>query len=371
MTCNFISKIYGSLRALAECSLAASAGELVVLLGPSGCGKTTLLRIIAGLEAPDSGSVLFDGEDRTAWPPQKRNVAMVFQSYALYPHRTVRGNIEYPLRVAGIGRAERAAQAEEVARLLGIEKLLDRWPGRLSGGEAQRVALARALVRRPSCFLLDEPLSSLDAQRRVAGRAEIRRIQRTFGVTTVYVTHDQDDAVALADRIAVMNQGRVEQCGTPTEILTNPASVFVASFVGDPPMNLMPGRIRAVDAGVVTIELEGGGATELALQRCPTVYPGQCVTVGARPHEISIEAGSTAAERDTDTLAWNARVELVEGVEPDLVVHCASPGGIALVRAPRRPAGGDVRLSCSASALRFFDVKTGLRIDKRCTDHPA
>ncbi|MFD4194069.1 MULTISPECIES: ABC transporter ATP-binding protein [Amycolatopsis] len=236
----------GRVHAIDGVSLAAAAGEYLVLLGPSGCGKTTLLRTIAGLEQPTSGDVLIGGHVVTGLPPRARQIAMVFQSYALYPHKTVLANIVFPLRAAGMDRAERERKARWAAGLLGIEQLLDRKPRQLSGGERQRVALARAMVRDPQVFLLDEPLSNLDAKLRASARDELKRFQQDLGTTTIYVTHDQAEAMGLGDRIAVLNAGRVCQAGPPVDVYDDPADTFVATFIGSPPMNLIPHDGRLV-----------------------------------------------------------------------------------------------------------------------------
>jgi multiple sugar transport system ATP-binding protein len=231
---------HGKVRAIDGIDLATEVGEYLVLLGPSGCGKTTLLRTIAGLERPTLGEVWIDGRNVTVLPPRARRVAMVFQSYALYPHKTVRANIVFPLRAASVPPAERERKLRWAAELLGITRLLDRKPRQLSGGERQRVALARALVRQPAVFLLDEPLSNLDAKLRASARDELKRFQREVGTTTVYVTHDQVEAMGLGDRIAVLSDGRVRQLGPPVEVYDDPADTFVATFIGSPPMNLVP-----------------------------------------------------------------------------------------------------------------------------------
>src|SRR5215204_352080 len=218
----------------------AADGEFLVLLGPSGCGKTTLLRMIGGLEAPTAGDVLIGGRLVTHLPPRARKIAMVFQSYALYPHLNVANNIAFPLKAQGVPKDEQRRKVVWAASLLGIEMLLDRKPRQLSGGQRQRVALARALVRDPTVFLLDEPLSNLDAQRRASARDELQRFQRGVGTTTIYVTHDQIEAMGMGDRIAVIDRGRIRQLGTPREIYDEPADTFVATFVGSPPMNLIP-----------------------------------------------------------------------------------------------------------------------------------
>jgi multiple sugar transport system ATP-binding protein len=235
-----LHKHFDGVRAIDGIDLATTEGEYLVLLGPSGCGKTTLLRTIAGLEQPSSGDILIGGQVVTALPPRARRIAMVFQSYALYPHKTVRANIVFPLRAARMPPEERERKTRTAAGMLGIEHLLDRKPRQLSGGERQRVALARAIVRDPTVFLLDEPLSNLDAKLRASARDELKRFQQEIGTTTIYVTHDQSEAMGLGDRIAVMSQGRVRQIGGPVEIYDDPADTFVATFIGSPPMNLVP-----------------------------------------------------------------------------------------------------------------------------------
>jgi multiple sugar transport system ATP-binding protein len=227
-------------RAVDHVDLRTTEGEYLVLLGPSGCGKTTLLRTIAGLEAPTAGEVFIGDRVVTALPPRARNVAMVFQSYALYPHKSVLANITFPLRASGVEKTERERQARGAAEVLGLTGLLDRRPGELSGGERQRVALARALVRDPEVFLLDEPLSNLDAKLRASARDELKRFQEEIGTTTIYVTHDQVEAMGLGDRIAVLCDGRIRQVGRPEEVYDDPADTFVATFIGTPPMNLVP-----------------------------------------------------------------------------------------------------------------------------------
>jgi multiple sugar transport system ATP-binding protein len=235
-----LSKRFDGVAAVDGIDLASADGEFLVLLGPSGCGKTTLLRMIGGLEPPTTGDILIGGRVVTALPPRARQIAMVFQSYALYPHMTVYNNIAFPLKAAGLSKAEQARRVAWAAGILGIDAYLDRKPRQLSGGQRQRVALARALVREPTVFLLDEPLSNLDAQRRASARDELQGFQRRVGTTTIYVTHDQVEAMGMGDRIAVMEQGRIRQVGTPHEIYDDPADTFVATFLGSPPMNLIP-----------------------------------------------------------------------------------------------------------------------------------
>ncbi len=234
-----LSKQFGEVQAVHEVELQAREGEFLVLLGPSGCGKTTLLRMIAGIEAPTSGDILIGGRTVTHVPPRARDIAMVFQSYALYPHMTIFKNIAFPLRTRGVEKNAIQEKVEWAAKMFSIEKLLKRKPRELSGGERQRVALARAMVRQPKVFLLDEPLSNLDAKLRTAAREELRQFQRNIGITTIYVTHDQVEAMGLGDRIVVMNKGTIRQVGKPHEVYQEPADIFVATFLGSPPMNLV------------------------------------------------------------------------------------------------------------------------------------
>jgi multiple sugar transport system ATP-binding protein len=234
-----LTKYFNREKAVDNVSLTTQEGEFLVLLGPSGCGKTTLLRMIAGLEKPSSGDVIIGGKVVNDLPPRVRDIAMVFQSYALYPHMTVFKNISFPLRALKLKKEEIKKRVERAAQMFGIERLLERKPRELSGGERQRVALARAMVRKPSVFLLDEPLSNLDAKLRTSAREELQHLQRRIGITTIYVTHDQVEAMGLGNRIVVMNEGKVRQVGTPREIYHEPADTFVATFVGSPPMNLI------------------------------------------------------------------------------------------------------------------------------------
>lgn len=234
-----IRKEFGNVHAVDGIDLLAREGEFLVLLGPSGCGKTTLMRMIAGLEGPTAGDIVIGGEVVTHLPPRARNIAMVFQSYALYPHMTVERNISFPLRAARMPAGKIKAKVDWAARMFSIERYLDRKPRQLSGGERQRVALARAVVREPVVFLLDEPLSNLDAKLRNSARDELKQLQRRLGTTMIYVTHDQAEAMGLGDRIAVLNKGRIYQVGTPQEIYGAPANVFAATFIGSPPMNLI------------------------------------------------------------------------------------------------------------------------------------
>src|SRR2546426_3085171 len=238
-----VCKRFGATDALLDLDLHAPDGCFLAMLGPSGCGKTTALRLLAGLEEPTSGRMFIGARDVTSLQPRDRDIAMVFQSYALYPHKTVAENIDYPLRIRGLSRAGRRERTEQVAKMLNIDAYLERYPRQLSGGQRQRVALARAIVREPQAFLMDEPLSNLDAQLRFQMRAELKRLQKSLGVTTVYVTHDQLEAMTMADLIAVLSAGRLQQLASPAEIYARPANLFVASFCGSPPMNLLTGTV--------------------------------------------------------------------------------------------------------------------------------
>ena len=258
-----LNKWFGSNHVVKDLSIAVEPSEFLVLLGPSGCGKTTALRIIAGLETADSGQVLLGDTDVTNELPKYRDIAMVFQSYALYPHKTVAENIGFPLKVRGLKPDERATAVRDAAAQVHMEDLLERYPRQLSGGQRQRVALARAIVRRPSAFLMDEPLSNLDAKLRGYMRAELKHMQHELGVTTVYVTHDQVEAMTLAHRVAIMDGGALQQIGSPREVYDHPANLFVAGFMGSPPMNFIPGSIengRFESGGGISLPVDGEGA---------------------------------------------------------------------------------------------------------------
>ena len=299
----------GGTRALDDLDLRVADGEFFALLGPSGCGKTTLLRTIAGLEAPTTGAVAIGGRDVTRLPPGDRDVAMVFQDYALYPHMTVSDNVAYPLKIKKVPKRERQRTAAEVGASLQLGALLERRPGQLSGGQQQRVALARAIAYRPKVFLFDEPLSNLDARLRLEARTFLKRLQRELGVTTVYVTHDQSEALALADRMAVMEAGRIRQLGTPAEVFQRPANLFVAGFIGSTPMNLLPATVE-------------GGALRLAGGLVPRppgtsgLDEGEQVTLGARPEYVAIgPLGDSDGLPGTVAILENLGAELLVSVE--------------------------------------------------------
>ena len=297
-------KRFGEIVAVEDFSLAAADGEFVVFVGPSGCGKTTTMRIVAGLEAASQGEVFFDGQDVTDQLPHDRDVAMVFQNYALFPHLNVYSNIAFGMRLRKVPKAEIEDRVRKTARLLGIESVLERRPKELSGGQRQRVALGRAIVREPRVFLMDEPLSNLDAALRMEMRAEIIKLQERLGVTTFYVTHDQIEALSMGDRIVVMRDGRIQQVGSPTELYEQPTNTYVASFIGSPPMNFFEGRIEGD-----RILLPADGTTlakNSQFQQALARAPAPEITLGIRPEHIvfsekpaGVEAFSIAGTVDT------------------------------------------------------------------------
>ena len=357
-----VTKTYGAAVALDDVSLDVAHGELLVLLGPSGCGKSTLLRVMAGLINPERGRVLVDGHDVTSRPPRDRNIAMVFQSYALYPHLSVRRNLGFGLRARRRPRAEVDAKVADVARRLGLEALLDRRPRELSGGQRQRVALGRAMVRDPAVFLMDEPLSNLDAQLRTATRTELAALHRSLGATFVYVTHDQAEAMTLATQVAVLSQGRLEQIGTPDDIYDEPASVFVASFVGAPPMNLLPATVASRGGHVVA----EGAAVRAVLW--PGETPEQPVLVGIRPERLqpvlpgSEQAGS---ELQGPGVRITAEVVAIENLGGEEVAICQAGDTQVSLRGPRPSglqAGQPAELRAAAGDVRLFDAGSGRRL---------
>ncbi len=283
----------GDVQALLPLDLSIADGEFITILGPSGCGKTTLLSVIVGAVSPTAGRILVDGADVTDADPRDRDMAMVFQNYALYPSKTVRGNLEFPLRMRGISAADRATRVNEMAALLGLSALLDNYPRQLSGGQQQRVALGRALIRRPKLFLMDEPLSNLDAKLRLQMRTEIKRLHREVPVTTVYVTHDQSEAMALSDRVVVMHQGAVAQMDSPEGIYERPADLFVAGFVGSPAMNLLPVSLVATEGGV-TCAIEGG--LTAATTRPSMPLAARMGVLGIRPKHVEWQKRSTETQ---------------------------------------------------------------------------
>jgi sn-glycerol 3-phosphate transport system ATP-binding protein len=334
----------GQIRAVDGLSFCLDEGTLNVLLGPSGCGKSTTLRLIAGLEPADQGRILIGGRDVTRLPPAQRNIAMVFQSYALFPHLSVAENIVFGLRVRKVAEAEREARLKRVAGLLGLSKLLDRTPSQLSGGQQQRVALGRAIIAEAPVCLMDEPLSNLDAQLRQEMRQEIRHLQRELGITMVYVTHDQVEAMTMADRVILLNAGRIEQNGTPVDLYETPANVFVARFIGTPPMNLLAlaagtgGAVIAGTSGPVVASAEFSGAT-----------------LGVRPEHVALER-----DRGVD-----AEVEAVEYLGADSLIACRVGAQAFVARVAGRvglAAGDRTGVSWAPGAQQFFDAANGARV---------
>ena len=285
-----VKKSYGDINIIQGVDLAIQDREFVVFVGPSGCGKSTLLRMIAGLEEITSGDLSIDGKVVNDVPPDARGLAMVFQSYALYPHMSVEKNMGFALKLAGVPKTERDAKVMEAARILQLEKLLHRKPGQLSGGQRQRVAIGRAIVRQPKVFLFDEPLSNLDASLRVQMRIEIARLHNELNATMIYVTHDQIEAMTMADRIVVLRAGKIEQVGTPLELYHFPANVFVAGFIGSPKMNLTPAKLKSMGPAGATIMLPGGREVLIPVEPTNSAAPGTDVTLGVRPEQLSIAA---------------------------------------------------------------------------------
>ena len=339
-----IVKMHGEFAALKGVSFEIEPGEFFALLGPSGSGKSTTLRILAGLDAPSAGRVFIDGQDITAADARDRDIAMVFQSYALYPHMTVYENIAFPLEMAKMPKAEIVPAVQEAARKVAIEHLLERKPGQLSGGQQQRCALARAIVRKARLFLLDEPLSNLDAKLRLETRTELKKLQRSLGVTAVYVTHDQEEAMTLADRMAVFMAGEIQQIGRPADVFARPNSIDVAAFIGSPPMNLIPARYK--DGGVEI----AGHRLETSLKEAGE----RDVVVGIRPGAVRIAAGGIPAV-----------VELVEdlGDTAILDLDCAGTSIRARVSDGDVPREGDSTVDHRAPGdIHLFDATTRRRL---------
>jgi multiple sugar transport system ATP-binding protein len=341
-----VSKTFGGACVVDELSLEIRNGEFVVLLGPSGCGKTTTLRMLAGLETVTSGDILIGGERVNDIPTQHRDLAMVFQSYALYPHMTIAENIGYPLRVRKIEKSERARRVNRVAAMLEIEPLLERKPRQLSGGERQRVALARAIVREPRAYLMDEPLSNLDARLRVQMRGELKRLQHQLGTTTIYVTHDQAEAMTLASRVAVMKKGRLQQLDTPMNIYNRPANRFVAEFVGSPSMNFIDG------------EITGNTFTSdsLRIQLSSHEIDGR-VTMGIRPEHIQVLT-------EPQNGAIPASIYVTELMGNETFVFLSVGANRLIARAPadfRGELESKVWLSFATEKAHLFDPKSGNR----------
>jgi multiple sugar transport system ATP-binding protein len=344
-----IDKYYGSFHALKGISLTIDKGTFVALVGPSGCGKSTLLRSIAGLETISSGEVTIAGQAMTGVPPRRRDVAMVFQSYALYPHMTVEENLTYSLRLHGVGKAEARSKAAEVAATIGLSQLLGRYPRQLSGGQRQRVAMGRAIIRNPKAFLFDEPLSNLDAALRVQMRKEIRALHDRLGATSVYVTHDQIEAMTMADWVVVMRDGIIEQQGRPLDLYDRPVNRFVAGFIGSPAMNFLPATVTA-DGKALT--LDGYGEDRIPL--AAPAAPGSTVIAGMRPEHLRMVQGSASFYLEIGTIESTGSATYLASVD----------GALQLVQSERAALepGDRIGLEIDPARIHLFDPQTGARI---------
>jgi ABC-type sugar transport system ATPase subunit len=322
LTLEGLAKTFGAVEVIRDANLEVRDGEFVVFVGPSGCGKSTLLRLIAGLEEASAGDIRIDGESVARTPAADRGVAMVFQSYALYPHMTVRENLSFGLENMRMKKAQVAERVDHAARLLQIDQLLERKPRQLSGGQRQRVAIGRAITRNPRIFLFDEPLSNLDAELRVLMRLEITRLHKRLGNTTIYVTHDQVEAMTMADRIVVLRAGVIEQVGAPLELYNRPRNRFVAGFIGSPRMNFIPGRVMLLTDDAFTLDCPGLGPLELP-REARDLRMEQAVILGVRPEHFEL-----APE---DAGAWPVKVELVDQHGSNTFLHCSAPGHTELL----------------------------------------
>ena len=364
-----LSKRFGATTVLPDVTLTVRDGEFFTIVGPSGCGKSTLLQLLAGLDRPTSGRILFDGVDVTGLEPRERDVALVFQSYALYPHMTVRDNLSFPLRVTrrrtGFDRQRIEGEVLRVAGLLGLEPLLNRWPRELSGGQRQRVALGRALIRQPRLFLLDEPLSNLDAQLRAVMRAELRHLHDRLGTTMIYVTHDQTEAMTLSDRVGVLDRGVVQQIGPPQELYDQPSNLFVARFIGYPPINILDGEIRdgRLRMGVLNLPLSAAAGGD-------RLHDGTRVTVGIRPEHVLVMSGDgpdVVPHEEGRRVVGVVRLLEYTGSQTWGVVEVDQAGkGIMMIGGVQagdslRP-GQSVSVSITGAPHHLFDVDTGLRL---------
>lgn len=347
LTLNDLRKSYGKTDVLHGISLEIADGEFVVLVGPSGCGKSTTLRLIAGLEEVTSGTIEIGDQVVNNLEPKERNIAMVFQNYAIYPHMTVRKNIAFGLRSSKLPKADKEARINEVAKILDMESLMDRKPDALSGGQRQRVAIGRAMVRDPAVFLFDEPLSNLDAQLRTQMRLEIKKLHHRVGNTIVFVTHDQVEAMTMADRIVIMKDGHIQQVGTPDEVYRRPANTFVAQFIGAPSMNMLAGRVT------------GGGialASGSHIQLDKALTDGQEVLLGVRPDDLRPSGAYPIAE---------GRVTVREPLGPETLIYVETSEGEVIAKADGRTppeVGETVHLSAGFENLHLFDAATGLAI---------
>ena len=321
-----VEKSFTNFKAVQDLNLDIQDGEFFALLGPSGCGKTTTMRMIAGLQLPSAGKIMINDRDVTDLEPARRNVAMVFQDYALYPHMTLTENVGYPLKVRGVGKVERDDRVRTIAKHLQLENLLDRRPGQLSGGQQQRAAVGRAVAYPADVFLFDEPLSNLDAQLRFEARAFLKRLQREIGMTIVYVTHDQVEAMAMADRMAVMNKGVAQQVGKPMDVYRQPANTFVARFIGSPPTNLLPATVTSL-AGARALDLGGGQVLDVSgIVGSDHVQAGQKLLLGVRPEHMEICDSPVVGK------GFSGKLRLVEVLGAETLVSIEIEGTLIIVR---------------------------------------
>ena len=351
-----VKKSFGSVDVIHGVDLDIDNGEFVVFVGPSGCGKSTLLRLIAGLEETSSGTIAIGGRDVTHVDAAERGIAMVFQSYALYPHMSVRENMGFGLKMTGSPKAEVEARVAEAARILQLEPLLDRKPKALSGGQRQRVAIGRSIVRHPDVFLFDEPLSNLDAELRVQMRLEIAKLHQNLGATMIYVTHDQVEAMTLADKIVVLRAGRVEQVGSPLHLYRDPDNVFVAGFIGSPKMNFLPASVQGAGEGVVRVALDAFGAATFDMPLATVLTPGQTLLAGIRPEHFAAD-GAVRIE---------TVIDVIENLGGTAFGYSGTEGGEALTiqlsDAMGAAEGEPVSVGVDPASLYLFDRETGLRI---------
>jgi sn-glycerol 3-phosphate transport system ATP-binding protein len=356
-----VTKFYGKTQVVHGVDFTINDGEFVVILGPSGCGKSTLLRMIAGLEEISGGTVSIGGDVVNDKEPRERGCAMVFQNYALYPHMSVAENIGYGLKVAGVPKAERLTRVQAVAKTVGLDEFLDRKPGQLSGGQRQRVAMARAMIKEPKVFLFDEPLSNLDAKLRVQMRIEIRKLHQRLKATSVFVTHDQVEAMTLADRLVIMNKGVIEQIGAPKDVYDRPASVFVAGFIGAPGLNLMPAEINADGA---SLNLGDGQRLAIDTARYPALKPGP-VTIGFRAEALSIRSHGPSHMAVGQLHSLRARFDFVEELGVGQHIHAEVAGHPLVIHVDGRhpyAAGAVLSIDLSPGDLQLFDATSSLRL---------
>jgi len=363
-------KSYGAVDVLHGIDLDIQDGEFIVLVGPSGCGKSTLLRMIAGLEDITSGAISIGGTVVNELQPKDRDIAMVFQSYALYPHMSVAENMSYALTLRKTAREKIADAITNVAEILGLTALLERRPKALSGGQRQRVAMGRAIVRKPQAFLFDEPLSNLDARLREQMRTEIRKLHRRLGATSVYVTHDQIEAMTMADRIVAMHDGIIQQVGSPVEIYDRPANIFVASFIGSPAMNFLKGAYEIAQNGTAGIRLTDGAFVPVLPARGATA--NQTVTLGARPEHIAIAADENGENGGNGGIP--ARVELIEPMGLSTLVHVSLAGNPVKIFTLDRPdfaVDSFIHITFDMEKIHVFDTETELRLPPENEPHTA